>query len=327
MKAFVSSVYGPPEVLKLREVEKPSPGENDVLIRNCATSVNAYDWHMMQADPWFVRLMGGGFFKPKITILGADVAGVVEAVGSKVTLFQPGNEVFGDVSGRGGGFGQYSCAREHRLARKPANVSFEEAAAAPLAAITALQGLRDKGGLRAGQEVLINGASGGVGTFAVQLATTLGAEVTAVCSTRNVEQARSLGADHVIDYTNEDFAKSGKQYDLIFAANGNRSVREYGRALKDSGRFVLAGGTMGQMYSAMFQGPLLSMLGSKKFIGYVARPSQDDITYLAELLEAGKIRSVVEMCYPFEELPDALRYVDAGHARGKIVVTMQPTTR
>jgi len=265
MKAIVYTKYGPPDVLQLKEVEKPIPKDNEVLIRVRAASVNAYDWRLMRAKPFLVRLMGGGLLKPKNKILGADIAGRVEAVGKNVKQFQPGDEVFGDISACGnGGFAEYVCAHENTLVLKPAGMTFEEVAAVPMAAVTALQGLRDKGQIKPGQKVLINGASGGVGTFAVQIAKSFGAEVTAVCSTRNLDMARSIGADRVIDYTQEDFTRNGQHYDLILAANGYHSIFDYKRALSPGGIYVMTGGSMAQMFQAMLLGPLLSMIGSKK---------------------------------------------------------------
>ncbi|MCX6142083.1 MAG: NAD(P)-dependent alcohol dehydrogenase, partial [Ignavibacteriales bacterium] len=243
MKAIVYTKYGSPDVLQLKDVEKPTPKDDEVLIKIDAASVNAYDWHFLTADIFLIRLMGGGLLKPKSTRLGADIAGRVEAVGKNVKEFQPDDEVFGMVRG---GFAEYTCALENALALKPSNLSFEEAAAVPMAAVTALQGLRDEGQIQAGQKVLINGASGGVGTFALQIAKSFGAEVTAVCSTKNVDQARSLGADHVLDYTKEDFTQSGQHYDLILAANGYHSLSAYKRALTPKGIYVMAGGSMAQ---------------------------------------------------------------------------------
>jgi NADPH:quinone reductase-like Zn-dependent oxidoreductase len=240
MKAIVNTTYGSPDVLQFKDVEKPSPTDNEVLIKVLAASVNAADLHLLRADPFLIRFMSG-LLKPKTTILGADIAGRVEAVGKNVTQFKPGDEVFGDISGCGwGGFAEYVCASEDALALKPTNLSFEEAAAVPMAAVTALQGLRNKGQIQPGQKVLINGASGGVGTFAVQIAKSFGAEVTGVSSTRNVDMARSIGADHVIDYTQADFTKNGQQYDLILAANGDRSISEYKRALAPKERMSRA---------------------------------------------------------------------------------------
>jgi NADPH:quinone reductase-like Zn-dependent oxidoreductase len=265
MKAVVYDSYGPSEVLRLKDVAKPSPKDNEVLVRVYAASVNAADWRMMRADPFLVRLYAGLLKPTKFQTLGADIAGRVEAVGKNVHQFHPGDEVFGDVFASGfGGFAEYKCASESELVLKPANISFDEAAAVPLAALTALHGLRDKGQIQPGQKVLINGASGGVGTFAVQLAKYFGAEVTAVCSTGKVDLARSLGADHVIDYTQEDFTRSGRQYDLILAANGNRSIFDYKRVLTSKGAYVMAGGNTGQLFQVLLLGPLISLFGKQK---------------------------------------------------------------
>ena len=265
MKAIVVHKYGSPDVLQLKEVAKPTPKDDEVLVKVHAASVNAADLHFLRGKPFLMRLMGYGLLKPKNTILGADIAGRVEAVGSNVKQFQPGDEVFGDLSGSGwGGFAEYVCASEDALVLKPANMTFEQAAAVPIAAVTALQGLRDKGHIQPGQKVLINGASGGVGTFAVQIAKSFGAEVTAVCSTRNVDMVRSIGADHVIDYTQEDFTKNGQRYDLIIAANGYHSISDYKRALSPKGTYVMTGGSATQMFQAMLLGPWISRTGSKK---------------------------------------------------------------
>jgi NADPH:quinone reductase-like Zn-dependent oxidoreductase len=256
-------------------------------------------------------------------MLGADISGRVEAVGKNVTQFQPGEAVFGDIAGSGsGGFAEYACAREKYLAAKPANLSFEQAAAVPMAAVTALQGLRDEGQIRPGQKVLINGASGGVGTFALQIAKSFGAEVTAVCSPRNLDQARSLGADQIIDYTQEDFTQNGQQYDLILAANGYHPLSAYQRALTPQGIYVMAGGTPGQIFQAMLLGPRKSKTGGKKMGGVSAKPSQKDLLILKELLEAGKIIPVIDRRYPLSETAEALRYLGAGHARGKVIITV-----
>jgi NADPH:quinone reductase-like Zn-dependent oxidoreductase len=324
MKAFVCTKYGPPDVLQVKEVEQPTPKDNEVLIKVHASSANAFDWHMMRADPFFLRLMGAGLLKPKIKILGVDVAGRVEAVGRNVKQFGLGDEVYGDTSGcHCGGFAEYACAREKELALKPAGMTFEEAAAVPLAAVTALQGLRDKGQIQPGQKVLINGASGGVGTFAVQIAKSFGAEVTAVCSTRNLDMARSIGADRVIDYTKEDFTKSGQRYDLILVANGYHPIFDYKRALNPKGILVLAGGSMSQFYQALLLGPLISMTGSKKIIFFVAQPNQKDLVLMTELCEAGKVKPVIDRRYPLSEVPEAIRYLEEGHARGKVVITVE----
>ncbi len=324
MKAIVYEKYGPPDVLQLKDIEKPAPKEAEVLVKVHATSLNAYDWHLLRADPFLVRLMGGGLLKPKTTIPGADIAGRVEAIGRGVNQFQPGDAVFGGVASGNGGFAEYAAAPERALALKPANLSFEQAAAVPMAGMTALQGLRDAGQIQPGQKVLINGASGGVGTFAVQLAKYFGAEVTTVCSTGNVEMARSLGADHVIDYKEEDFTRSGKQYDLILAVNGYHPLSAYKRALAPKGIYVMAGGTNAQIFQAMLLGPLMSNKGGKQMGGVSAKRSQKDLLILKELLEAGKIVPVIDRCFPFREAVDALRYIDAGHAKGKVVVTVEP---
>jgi NADPH:quinone reductase-like Zn-dependent oxidoreductase len=265
-----------------------------------------------------------GLLKPKNTILGADIAGRVEAVSRNVKQFQPGDEVFGDISDCGwGGFAEYVCARENALALKPANSSFEQAAAVPLAAVTALQGLRDQGQIQPGQKVLINGASGGVGTFAVQIAKSFGAQVTAVCSTRNLDMARSIGADYVIDYTKKDFTQSGQQYDLILAANGYHSLSDYQRALSPRGILVSTGGSMAQIFQALLMGPWASMFGSKKLGTFTAKPNQKDLVFIKELLEAGQVVPVIDRRYPLSETAEALRYVEEGHARGKVVITLE----
>jgi NADPH:quinone reductase-like Zn-dependent oxidoreductase len=323
MKAIVYHTYGSPNVLKLEEVEKPTPKDDEVLIKVHAASVNAADWHLLTADIFLVRLMGEGLLKPKHTILGAAVAGRVEAVGRNVKQFQPDDEVFGDLSACGwGGFAEYVCARENALAVKPTRLSFEEAAAAPVAAVTALQGLRDKGQIQPGQKVLINGASGGVGTFAVQIAKAFGAEVTALCSTRNVDLVRSLGADQVIDYTQEDFTRNGQQYDLILAVNGYHPIWAYKRALSPKGRYVMTGGSMAQLFQAMLLGPWISMTGRKKMGNLLAKPNQKDLVFVKELLEAGKVVPVIERRYPLREGAEAFRYLGEGHARGKVVITV-----
>jgi NADPH:quinone reductase-like Zn-dependent oxidoreductase len=321
MKAFVYTRYGPPDVLQLTDVPKPAPTDDEVLIQVYAVSVNPFDWHLMRGKPLFVRLMAGGLLKPKYRILGSDIAGRVEAVGRNVKHFQLGNEVF---AGKGvGGFAEYAYATEDRLTLKPANLSFEQAAAVPVAAITALQGLRDKGHIQPGHRVLIDGASGGVGTFAIQIAKSFGAEVTAVCSTRNVDTARSIGADRVIDYTREDFTRSSQRYDLIFAPNAYHSIFDYRRALGQNGIFVMAGGGPVQMLQAMLLGPLLSLIGRKK-MGFVgAKIKRTDLVLLKDLLEAGKIVPIIDRRYPFSRVPESLRYLEEGHAQGKVVITMK----
>lgn len=306
MKAIVYTKYDPPNVLQLMDVPKPEPKKNQVLIKVYAASINALDYRNL-----------GSVGKT----LGADIAGVVEAVGSSIKQFQPGDEVFGVSTGSVGGFAEYSCADETRVARKPLNLTFEAAAAIPVAALTALQGLRDKGQIRPGQTVLINGASGGVGTFAVQIAKSFGAEVTAVCSERNMEMASSIGADHVIDYAKEDFTQGDQRYNLIFAVNGFHPLSAYQRALTPQGRYVCAGGTLPQILQALLLGLFMSRKNGKKmgFMG-IAKINWKDLVYLKELIEAGKIVPVIEKNYPLSEVPSAMRYVAEEHARGKIVV-------
>jgi NADPH:quinone reductase-like Zn-dependent oxidoreductase len=321
MKAFVYTQYGPPDVLQFTDIPKPAPADNEVLIEVYAASANPIDWHLMRGKPVFVRLMGGGLLKPKHQVLGSDIAGRIEAVGSNVRQLQPGDEVF---AGKGvGGFAEYASTTEERLALKPANLSFEQAAAVPVAAITALQGLRDKGRIQPGHKVLIDGASGGVGTFAVQIAKSFGAEVTAVCSSGNVDIARSLGADHVIDYTREDLTRSGQRYDLIFAPNAYRSIFDYRRALGPNGIYVMAGGGSLQVLQAILLGPLLSRIGRRKMCFVAAKIKKADLLLLKELLEAGEIVPVIDRRYPFSGVPDALRYLEEGHAQGKVVITFR----
>jgi NADPH:quinone reductase-like Zn-dependent oxidoreductase len=325
MKAIVYTKYGPPDVLNLEEVREPTPRDDEVLIKVHAASANARDWRLLRADPFLVRLMGGGLLKPKHNTLGSDIAGRVEAVGGNVKQFQPGDEVFGDLSGGGfggGGFAEYVCASEDALALKPASLTFEEAAAAPMAAVTALQGLRDKGRIQPGQKVLINGASGGVGTLAVQIAKSFGAEVTGVCSTRKSDMVRSIGADHVIDYTQEDFTRNGQRYDLILAVNGYRPISDYKRALNAKGIYVMVGGSTAQIFQALLLGPWMSMTGSKKMGALSAKPDQEDLVFVKELVEAGKVMPVIDRRYPLSEVGEALRYLEEGHAGGKVVITV-----
>jgi NADPH:quinone reductase-like Zn-dependent oxidoreductase len=266
--------------------------------------------------------MGSGLLRPKYTIPGCEIAGRVEAVGKNVTQFQPVDEVFGDLSDCGrGGFSEYVCAREDALGLKPANISFEEASTIPESALVALQALRDKGQIQPGQKVLINGASGGIGTFAVQIARYYGAEVTGVCSTRNLDMVRSIGADHVIDYTQEDFTQSGQRYDLILATAGHRSIFDYRRALSPGGIYVATGGSMSQIFQAMLLGPCISMFGSKKLAGMTVKPNKD-LAFMKELVEAGKVKPVIDRRYSLSETAEALRYYGEGHARGKVVIVV-----
>lgn len=323
MKAIVYTQYGSPAVLEFKDVEKPMPKDDEILIQVYAASVNSGDLHLLKADPFLVRL-SSGLLKPKNTILGADIAGRVEAVGTNVKRFKPGDEVFGDISGCGwGGFAEYVCAREDALALKPAKLTFEQAAAVPMAGVTALQGLRSKGRVQPGQKVLINGASGGVGTFAVQIAKSFGAEVTAVCSTGNMDMVRSIGADHVIDYTQENFTQNGHRYDLIIAANGYHPISDYRRVLTPKGTYVMTGGSEAQLFEAMLRGPWISRSGSQKMGNLLARPNQEDLAFMKELLEAGKVVPVIDKRYPLIETAEAVRYLDEGHAKGKVVITVK----
>jgi NADPH:quinone reductase-like Zn-dependent oxidoreductase len=314
MKAIYCTKYGSPDELELEEVEKPVPQEGEVLVKVHAASVNPLD---LQMRGGLARLWGG-VRKPRDPRLGADFAGQVEAIGSHVTQFQPGDEVFGGCKG---GFAEYAIARESSMALKPANCSFEEAAAVPVAGITALQGLRDKGKIRPGQKVLVNGASGGVGTFAVQIAKSFGAEVTAVCSPRNLEAARSIGADHVTDYTREDFTKSGQRYDLILAVNGYHSLSDYQRALTPEGIYMAVGGSLTQVLQALLLGSLYSRNGRQKmgFMG-IANINQKDLCILKELVESGKVAPVIDRRYSLRETGAALKYLGEKHARGKVII-------
>jgi NADPH:quinone reductase-like Zn-dependent oxidoreductase len=316
MKAIVYTKFGSPDGLQLTEVEKPIPKDNEILIKIHAASVNAYDWRHLRADPFFIRLMGAGLLKPKHKILGADIAGQVEAVGSSVKQFRPGDEVFGE--GSYGGFAEYVCVGQSRFVRKPANLTFEEAAAIPMAALTALQGLRDKGHIQAKQRVLINGASGGVGTFAVQIAKSFGAEVTGVCSTAKMDLVRSISADHVIDYTQEDVTENKQQYDLILDSAAYHSMKKYKRILSSGGIYVLVGGSMARIFQLM----VLSMTGVKNMVVMIAKISQADLLFIIELINGGKVKSIIDRRFPLAETAEALRYLEEGHARGKVVITV-----
>jgi NADPH:quinone reductase-like Zn-dependent oxidoreductase len=323
MKAIVYCDYGVAN-LKFQDVEKPTPADDQLLVRVRAASVNPLDWHYVEGTPYLMRALAAGLRKPKETQLGVDFAGTVEAVGKNVTKFKPGDEVFG---GRTGAFADYVCVREARaVALKPANISFEQAASVPIAAITALQALRDKGQLQAGQKVLINGSSGGVGTFAVQIAKSYGADVTGVCSTRNLDLVRSLGADHVIDYTKEDFTKTGQLYDLLVDNVGNRSLLECRRVLKPKGIFVLVGGggakeqgLIGPMAKPI-KAMLLSPFVSQKMGMILAQLNHDDLALLADLMQSGKVKPVIDRTYKLSDVPEAIKYVEQGHARGKVIV-------
>lgn len=322
MKAIVVERYGMPDVLEFKDVAKPTPKDNEVLVKVHAASLNMFDWHLLTADIFLVRL-NAGLFKPKYKIPGADVAGRVESVGKNVTQFKVGDEVYGDLAASGcGSLAEYVSVPEKALALKPVNLTFEEAATFPMAAVTALQGLRDAGKISAGHKVLIQGASGGVGSFAVQIAKAFGAEVTAVCSTRNVEQVRSLGADHVIDYTKEDFTKNGKQYDLILAVNGYHPINDYKRALTPKGIYVMAGGSNKQMFEALLRSSFVSEKNGRKLGVLTALPKQEDLVYLKGLTESGKLKPVIDKQYPLSETAQALRYLGEGHARGKVVLAV-----
>jgi NADPH:quinone reductase-like Zn-dependent oxidoreductase len=322
MKAVVYCDYGSPDVLKLANVEKPVPDSNQLLVRVRAAAVNPLDWHFMRGTPYVGRV-GMGLRKPEVIRLGVDFAGTVESVGRNVTQFKRGDEVFG---GRTGAFAEYVAVRADRaVVLKPANVSFEQAAAVPVAAITALQALRDQGAIRPGQKVLINGASGGVGTFAVQIARAFGAEVTGVCSGRNVDMVRSIGADHVIDYTREDFTRGTQRYDLIVDNVGNHSLRTLGRVLKPEGRYVMVGGPSGRWFDPLpraFGAWALSRFGSQEMRFFIAELNKEDLTALRDLMQSGKVTPVVDRRYTLSEVQSAIRYLETGRARGKVVVTM-----
>jgi NADPH:quinone reductase-like Zn-dependent oxidoreductase len=318
MKAIVYTHYGSADVLQLGEIPTPSPADNEVLIKVFAASVNPLDWHLMRGSPYPFRL-ATGLRKPKVTRLGVDVAGIVEAVGRNVTQFKPADEVFGACRGA---FSEYACTAEDKLALKPANLSFDQAASVPVAGVSAFQALRDKGHIQQGHKVLVEGASGGVGTFAVQIAKSFGAEVTAVCSTRNVAQARAIGADHVIDYTQQDFAQSGQRYNLILAANAHHSVFDCRRALTHDGIYVMVGGVSAQILQALLLSPLLSLIGSRKMCFVRAKLSKNDLLPLKALLETGRVVPVIDRRYPLNAVPEAIRYVEAGHAQGKVVITI-----
>jgi NADPH:quinone reductase-like Zn-dependent oxidoreductase len=323
MKAIVHHEYGSPDVLELQDIDKPVAKDDEVLVRVRAASVNPADWHFMRGLPYIMRPQAG-LGKPKNAVLGRDISGQVEAVGKDVTRFRPGDEVFGEVER--GGFAEYTCASEALLELKPANLTFEQAAAVPLAALTALQGLRDAGRVQPEQKVLIIGASGGVGTFAVQIAKLLGADVTGVCSTRNVEMIRSLGADHVIDYTREDFTRSGRKYDLIFQLAGTLSPSDCRRALTSKGTLVLSSGESSGRWlgpvDRMIKAAVLSPFVSQKLGSFLAKPDSDDLQFLKELIEAGKVKPVIDRTYSLNEAPEAIRYLEEGHARGKVVITV-----
>jgi NADPH:quinone reductase-like Zn-dependent oxidoreductase len=328
MKAIVYCDYGPPDVLKLMDIAKPVPNDNQVLIKVRAASVNPYDWHFIRGTPFIMRMMGSGLRKPKSGRIGVDCAGTVEAVGKNVTQVKPGDEVFG---GKGGAFAEYVCGSERGLALKPPNITFEQAASVPIAGLTALQAVRDKAKAKPGQKILINGASGGVGTFAVQIAKTFGVDITGVCSGRNVDMVKSLGADHVIDYTKEDFTKSEQRYDAILDNVPNHSLSELRHVLTPNGKYVMIGG--GGPNDGKWIGPfgrvihalLLKPFVSQEMGMMMAEPTKEDMTILADLMQSGKVTPVIDRRYKLSEVSDAIRYVEEGHARGKVVINVDDT--
>jgi NADPH:quinone reductase-like Zn-dependent oxidoreductase len=323
LKAITYQSYGSPDVLELQEIDEPVVKDDEVLVGVRAASVNPRDWHFMRGLPYFMRLQFG-LRKPKSTAFGSDMAGQVEAVGKNVTRFRPGDEVFAHVLA--GGFAEYTCVSEEVLGLKPANLTFEQAAAVPLAALTALQGLRDHGRIQSGQKVLIIGASGGVGTFAVQIAKLFGADVTGVCSTRNVDMVRSIGADHVIDYTQEDFTQSGQKYDLILQLAGTRSPSDCRHALTSKGTLLLSSGESSGRWigpvDRIIKAVVLSPFVSQRLVPFEAKRSTEDLQVLKELIEAEKVMPVIDKTYPLSDLPGAIRYLEEGHARGKVVITV-----
>ncbi|MEP7765559.1 NAD(P)-dependent alcohol dehydrogenase [Sanguibacter sp. 25GB23B1] len=325
MKAIVQDTYGGPEVLELRDVAVPVPKDDEVLVRVRASSVNAADWHLMRGKPYFMRLVGFGIRAPKVRVRGMDVAGVVEAIGSKVTTVRVGDEAYGQGDMHAGTFSELAVVKETSLAAKPASLTFEEAGAVPLAALTALQGVRDSGGVKAGQRMLINGASGGVGTFAVQIARALGAEVTAVCSTRNVELLQELGADRVIDYTREDFTRTGERYDVVFDLVANRSLTALRRALTPRGTLVLSGGGGGKLLGPMpliIRAALVNVFVGQRLTNLAESVNSADLAYLAGLIEKGDVKPVIERVYPLAETAAAIRQLEDEHARGKLAITL-----
>jgi NADPH:quinone reductase-like Zn-dependent oxidoreductase len=327
MKAIVQDRYGPPDALELREVDTPVPADNEVLVRVHAAALNAYDWHVMRGDPYLGRL-ALGLGRPRAKIRGRDFAGRVEAVGAQVKRFRPGDEVYGDLGDANGAFAEYVCVPDDMVEPKPASLTMEQAAAVPLAGTTALMGLRDQGRVQPGQKVLINGASGGVGTFAVQIAKSFGAEVTGVCSTRNMDLVRSLGADHVIDYTRDDFTRDGRRYDLVFDLVGNRSLTEYRRALTPAGTLILSGGGVSEGGSLIgpigliLRGQLVSRFVRHRLLTLTTKPGRENLAALSDLAESGKINPVIDRTYPLHEVSDAIRYLEGEHARAKVVITV-----
>jgi len=327
MKAIVYEKYGLPDVLQLKEVAKPTLKDDEVLIKIHAASINSWDWDLLRGKPLLARLMAGGLLKPKNPILGTDIAGRVEAVGRNAKKFSPGDEVFGELSKRflslgWGGFAEYVCARENSMMLKPVSMTFQEASAVPQVAALALGGLRYKGKIQPGQKVLMNGGGGGVGTFMIQIAKHFGAEVTGVDSTEKLDMMRSIGADHVIDYTKEDFTKNEQRYDFILDVAAYRSIFDYKRALSPRGVYGVIGGSMARFFQTEFLGPLITIGGSKK-MGTVGAKPNEGLDFMIELFEAGKVKPVIDRCYPLSEVPEAFRYFGEGHAKGKVVITME----
>jgi NADPH:quinone reductase-like Zn-dependent oxidoreductase len=326
MKAIVYTHYGSPDVLQLKEVDKPAPKDDEVLVKVYAASINSWDWDMLTGRPFEYRFLSG-LLKPKKTkILGCDIAGQIEAVGKNIKQFHPGDDVFGDLcEGSWGGFAEYVCARENELTLKPAGMTYEEAAATPQAGLLALQGLCDKSEIQPGQRILINGAGGGVGTFAIQMAKSFGAEVTGVDSTGKLDMMSSLGADYVIDYNQDDFTKNGKSYDLILDVKTDRSVFDYWRALSPNGKYVTVGGRSARIIQLVLVGSLISMTGSKKLTLIKHKPNKD-LNIINELFEAGKIKPVLDKCFPLSETAEAFQYFGEGHFNGKVVITVEHNT-
>jgi len=321
MKAIVQHEYGSPDVLKLEEVQKPTPKDNQVLIKVYAASLNRSDWEGLTGKPLYARI--GGLIRPKNKILGSDIAGRVEAVGKDVERFKPGDEVFGLMLNYGGGFAEYACTSGRALALKPANMTFGEAAAIPQSAFIAVQGIREKGQVQPGQKVLINGAGGGAGTFAIQLAKLAGAEVTGVDNAEKLDLMRSLGADHVIDYTKEDFTKNGRQYDLILDVIAYRSVLAYTRALAPNGTYFFVGGSVALLFPILFLGPLIRRITGRNIKLLVVQTDAKDLMSIAELIQAGKVTTAIDKRFPLSEAAEALRYLGEGHAKGKVVITVE----
>jgi NADPH:quinone reductase-like Zn-dependent oxidoreductase len=322
MKAIVYTKYGSPDILELKEIEKPTPKDDEVLIQISAASVNPLDWHIMRGSPFILRVMTG-LFKPRITRLGRDVAGKIESVGRNVTLFKKGDEVFGSCTGA---FAEYVCVSELKLVLKPDNITFEQAATLNIAALTALQSLRDKGRIKPGQKVLINGASGGVGTFAVQLAKVFNTEVTGVCSTNNIEMVRSIGADYILDYTKEDVTKTGKHYDIFLDCYANRSLLACKRVLNSGGIYIAVGGPVYSLISILISSMtaiVLSWFVSQKFVSLLTKINRDDLTFIGELMASGKVKAVVGRQYKLSEVPEAIRYIEDGHTKGKVVILIE----